>query len=76
MTFVPIPEAIEEIRAGRILIVVDDEDRENEDVEPGHGPLLDGHWSMHGYRVHSSAVSVSHALRCDDGELDRCAKGR
>src|SRR5215475_3252517 len=30
MTFVPIPQAIEEIRAGRILIVVDDEDRENE----------------------------------------------
>jgi 3,4-dihydroxy 2-butanone 4-phosphate synthase / GTP cyclohydrolase II len=28
--FVSIPEAIEEIRAGRILIVVDDEDRENE----------------------------------------------
>jgi 3,4-dihydroxy 2-butanone 4-phosphate synthase / GTP cyclohydrolase II len=30
MPFVPIPEAIEEIRAGRILVVVDDEDRENE----------------------------------------------
>ncbi len=30
MPFVSIPEAIEEIRAGRILIVVDDEDRENE----------------------------------------------
>ncbi|MDQ6664324.1 MAG: 3,4-dihydroxy-2-butanone-4-phosphate synthase [Acidobacteriota bacterium] len=30
MPFVPIPEAIEEIRAGRMLIVVDDEDRENE----------------------------------------------
>src|SRR5215475_10158657 len=30
MPFVPIPEAVEEIRAGRILIVVDDEDRENE----------------------------------------------
>jgi 3,4-dihydroxy 2-butanone 4-phosphate synthase/GTP cyclohydrolase II len=30
MPFVPVPEAIEEIRAGRILIVVDDEDRENE----------------------------------------------
>jgi 3,4-dihydroxy 2-butanone 4-phosphate synthase/GTP cyclohydrolase II len=30
MTFVPIPEAIEEIRAGRMLVVVDDEDRENE----------------------------------------------
>src|SRR5215470_16069785 len=30
MPFVPIPEAIEEIRAGRIIVVVDDEDRENE----------------------------------------------
>src|SRR5450432_40721 len=30
MPFVTVPEAIEEIRAGRILIVVDDEDRENE----------------------------------------------
>src|SRR5450432_1078562 len=30
MSFVPIPEAIEEIRAGRMLVVVDDEDRENE----------------------------------------------
>src|ERR1700682_4347422 len=30
MPFVAIPEAVEEIRAGRILVVVDDEDRENE----------------------------------------------
>src|SRR6202049_2460761 len=30
MPFVPIPEAIEAIRAGRMLVVVDDEDRENE----------------------------------------------
>jgi 3,4-dihydroxy 2-butanone 4-phosphate synthase/GTP cyclohydrolase II len=30
MPFVAIPEAIEEIRAGRMLVVVDDEDRENE----------------------------------------------
>jgi 3,4-dihydroxy 2-butanone 4-phosphate synthase/GTP cyclohydrolase II len=30
MPFIPVPEAIEEIRAGRMLIVVDDEDRENE----------------------------------------------
>src|SRR5436305_13918616 len=30
MPFVPVPEAIEEIRAGRILVVADDEDRENE----------------------------------------------
>src|SRR6266436_1602551 len=30
MSFVSVPEAVEEIRAGRILVVVDDEDRENE----------------------------------------------
>ncbi|HXK02980.1 MAG TPA: 3,4-dihydroxy-2-butanone-4-phosphate synthase [Verrucomicrobiae bacterium] len=30
MSFVTVPEAIQEIRAGRILVVVDDEDRENE----------------------------------------------
>src|SRR5512135_1571096 len=30
MPFVSMSEAIEEIRAGRILVVVDDEDRENE----------------------------------------------
>src|SRR6266852_6175729 len=30
MSFATVPEAIEEIRAGRMLVVVDDEDRENE----------------------------------------------
>jgi 3,4-dihydroxy 2-butanone 4-phosphate synthase/GTP cyclohydrolase II len=30
MAFVSVPEALDEIRAGRILVVVDDEDRENE----------------------------------------------
>ena len=30
MPFATIPEAIEEFRAGRMLVVVDDEDRENE----------------------------------------------
>jgi len=30
MPFVSIPDAVEEIRAGRVLVVVDDEDRENE----------------------------------------------
>jgi len=30
MPFVSIPEALEEVRAGRLLVVVDDEDRENE----------------------------------------------
>ncbi len=28
--FTDVPEAIEEIRAGRMIVVVDDEDRENE----------------------------------------------
>jgi len=30
MPFIPVPDALEEIRSGRILVVVDDEDRENE----------------------------------------------
>src|SRR5438270_12532816 len=30
MPFVAVPEALQEIRAGRIIVVVDDEDRENE----------------------------------------------
>ncbi len=30
MPFISVPEAIEEFRAGRLLVVVDDEDRENE----------------------------------------------
>ncbi|HUI78195.1 MAG TPA: 3,4-dihydroxy-2-butanone-4-phosphate synthase [Bryobacteraceae bacterium] len=30
MPFVPVPEALDEIRDGRIVVVVDDEDRENE----------------------------------------------
>ena len=30
MPFATIPEAVEELRAGRMLVVVDDEDRENE----------------------------------------------
>src|SRR5437899_6484888 len=30
MPFVSVPDAIEQVRAGRIVIVVDDEDRENE----------------------------------------------
>src|ERR1700727_1613775 len=30
MSFASIPEALEEFRAGRMLVVVDDEDRENE----------------------------------------------
>src|SRR5258707_7435258 len=30
MSFASIPEAIEDFRAGRLLVVVDDEDRENE----------------------------------------------
>jgi 3,4-dihydroxy 2-butanone 4-phosphate synthase/GTP cyclohydrolase II len=30
MSFASIPEAIEDFRAGKVLVVVDDEDRENE----------------------------------------------
>jgi 3,4-dihydroxy 2-butanone 4-phosphate synthase/GTP cyclohydrolase II len=34
MPFSPIPDAIEDFRAGRMLVVVDDEDRENEGTSP------------------------------------------
>ncbi|NLW95685.1 MAG: bifunctional 3,4-dihydroxy-2-butanone-4-phosphate synthase/GTP cyclohydrolase II, partial [Xanthomonadaceae bacterium] len=30
MAFAPVPELLEEIRRGRMVVVVDDEDRENE----------------------------------------------
>jgi 3,4-dihydroxy 2-butanone 4-phosphate synthase/GTP cyclohydrolase II len=30
MTFATIPEALEELRQGRMIVLVDDEDRENE----------------------------------------------
>src|SRR3546814_12550523 len=30
MSFCPIPELLDEIRAGRMVVIVDDEDRENE----------------------------------------------
>ena len=30
MSFSPIPELLEEIRNGRMVVIVDDEDRENE----------------------------------------------
>ncbi|WP_234883998.1 3,4-dihydroxy-2-butanone-4-phosphate synthase, partial [Xanthomonas perforans] len=30
MNFAPVPELIEELRAGRMVVIVDDEDRENE----------------------------------------------
>ncbi len=29
MNFAPVPELIEELRAGRMVVIVDDEDREN-----------------------------------------------
>ncbi len=30
MSFAPIPELLDELRAGRMVVIVDDEDRENE----------------------------------------------
>jgi hypothetical protein len=60
--FVSIEEGIEEIRAGRLLIVVDDEDRENE------GDLLmagrEGHSG--GGQLHGQARPRPH-LHADDG---------
>src|SRR3974377_974022 len=52
MPFATVPEAVEDIRAGRILVVVDDEDRENEGdlqiaVEKGT-PEIINFMAMHG----------------------------
>ena len=35
--FISVPEALEEIRAGRMLVVADDEDRENKGDLPARG---------------------------------------
>ena len=38
MSFASIPELLDELRAGRMVVIVDDEDRENE----GHGGAAGG----------------------------------
>ena len=46
-----IPEIIEDIRAGRMVILVDDENRENEDLECRFPMLLD----QPSHAIHSTA---------------------
>jgi 3,4-dihydroxy 2-butanone 4-phosphate synthase/GTP cyclohydrolase II len=70
MPFVPIPEAIERIRAGRMLIVVDDEDRENEgDLTIAAGkvtPESINFMAMHGRGLICLALTPE---RCDELRL-------
>jgi len=67
MSFAPIPELLEELRAGRMVVVVDDEDRENE------GDLI-----MAAELVRPSDINfmVTHArgLVCLSLTRERCAQ--
>jgi 3,4-dihydroxy 2-butanone 4-phosphate synthase/GTP cyclohydrolase II len=66
MPFISVPEAIEEIRAGRMLVVVDDEDRENEgDLTAAAGkttPDIINFMAMHGRGLICVAMTPEH---CD-----------
>jgi 3,4-dihydroxy 2-butanone 4-phosphate synthase/GTP cyclohydrolase II len=70
MPFASIPEAIEDFRAGRMLVVVDDEDRENEGdltLAAEHvTPELINFMAMHGRGLICLALSAD---RCDTLEL-------
>lgn len=70
MPFVSIPEAIEEIRSGRILVVVDDEDRENEgDLTVAASkitPQIINFMATHGRGLICVALT---AQRCDQLQL-------
>lgn len=70
MPFVSIPEALEDFKAGRMLIVVDDEDRENEGdltVAAEHiTPELINFMATHGRGLICLALSAD---RCDQLEL-------
>ena len=70
MSFATIPEAIEEIRAGRILVVVDDEDRENEGdltiAAEKVTPDIINFMAMHGRGLICLALTPE---RCDDLRL-------
>ena len=52
MSFATVPELIEEIRAGRMVVIVDDEDRENE------GDLI---MAASAVRAHDINFMVTHA---------------
>ncbi len=70
MPFASIPEAIEEIRAGRILVVLDDEDRENEGdltvAAEKVTPEVINFMATHGRGLICLAMT---AERCDELEL-------
>jgi len=70
MPFAPIAEAIDEIRAGRMLVVVDDEDRENEgDLTIAAGqvtPEVINFMAKHGRGLICLAMT---AERCDELHL-------
>jgi 3,4-dihydroxy 2-butanone 4-phosphate synthase/GTP cyclohydrolase II len=70
MPFVSVPEAIEEVRAGRILVVVDDEDRENEGdltvAAERITPEIINFMAMHGRGLICLALT---AERCDQLRL-------
>jgi 3,4-dihydroxy 2-butanone 4-phosphate synthase/GTP cyclohydrolase II len=70
MPFISVPEAIEEIRAGRMLVVVDDEDRENEGdltaAAEKTTPDIINFMAMHGRGLICVAMTPEH---CDDLQL-------
>src|ERR671921_2900236 len=70
MPFVSVPEAVEEIRSGRMLVVVDDEDRENEGdltlAAEKVTPEIINFMATHGRGLICLALSPE---RCDQLEL-------
>ncbi len=75
MSFASIPEAIEEIRAGRMLVVVDDEDRENEGdltvAAEKITPEIINFMARHGRGLVCLAMT---AERCDELDLPQVAR--
>ena len=69
MPFVSIPQAIDEIRSGRILVVVDDEDRENEGdltiAAEKVTPETVNFMATHGRGLICLALTPRPATRCD-----------
>src|ERR1700710_2470418 len=70
MPFASIPEAIEDTRAGRMLVVVDDEDRENEGdltiAAEAITPEIINFMATHGRGLICLALSPE---RCDQWDL-------
>ena len=62
MSFAPIPELLEEIRAGRMVVIVDDEDRENEgDLIMAAELVQPGRHQLHGHARARPGVPVADA---------------